>query len=105
MLKLCELQDIEENSAKGFQQEGQNLFAVQKDGQVYVYRNLCPHLNVSLEWEPDQFLDDEKTFIQCSTHGALFHIENGQCIQGPCLGDKLEAVDFIIDNNSIWIDL
>lgn len=105
MLKLCALQDLEENSAKGFQLEGQNIFSVLKDGDVYVYRNLCPHLSVSLEWEPDQFLDDEKAFIQCSTHGALFRVENGQCIQGPCLGEKLESVDFTIDNHCVWIDL
>ncbi len=105
MLKLCDLNDLTDNRAKGFQLEGQKLFAVKKDAHIYLYRNLCPHLNVSLEWDKDQFLDDENAFIQCATHGALFRIENGQCIQGPCLGETLETVDFFIEKNTIWVDL
>lgn len=105
MLKLCELNQLSDNQSKGFKLEGQNLFAVKKDGNIYVYRNLCPHRGVSLEWQPDDFLDPDKLFIQCSTHTALFRIENGLCIQGPCLGDSLEAVEFTVKKDSIWVDL
>lgn len=105
MHKLCELQDLKEGDSKGFKLEGERLLALRKNGEVYVYRNLCPHQGVSLEWVPDQFLDVDKAFIQCATHSALFRIENGLCVQGPCQGDSLEAVDFQISHGGLWVDL
>lgn len=70
--------------------EGITGFVVRIDNQFYAYRNRCPHLGIELNWMPGQFLDADKCFIQCSTHGALFTPEDGHCIAGPCAGDQLE---------------
>lgn len=105
MIKLCKLSQLNSGDAKGFELEGQRLLVVERAGKYYVYRNLCPHRGVSLEWVPDQFLDLDKDFIQCATHGALFRIENGLCIQGPCLGQSLEVVGFRIKNDELWVEL
>ena len=45
-----------------------------------------------LEWLPDQFLDSSAQYIQCSVHGAMFRIEDGWCVRGPCAGDALMAI-------------
>ncbi|MDB4002354.1 hypothetical protein N9449_06575 [Oceanospirillaceae bacterium] len=45
-----------------------------------------------MEFLPDQFLDEDKQFIQCATHGALFTIENGLCISGPCNNQSLVSL-------------
>lgn len=52
------------------------------------FENRCPHWSLPLG-EHDQFLDPTKSFIFCAVHGARFKDEDGECISGPCLGDKL----------------
>ena len=109
MQRLCSTQDIEEGKSKGFRidDEGRehNVFAVHKDGKFYVYRNSCPHVGVNLEWQPDQFLDMEANFIQCSMHGALFLIDTGMCILGPCQGQRLKMIEHHIEGDQIYITL
>jgi len=59
----------------------------------------------SLGWQPDRFLDDSASLIQCATHGALFLIENGECIAGPCAGQSLTAVPGREDAQGLWVQL
>ena len=95
---------VEENGSKGFSTtDGMTLFAVKKNGQLNIYKNSCPHLGIELEWQPDQFLDSEGTLIQCSTHGALFIIESGECVAGPCMGKALQALPFTEENGTITV--
>ena len=101
MTVLCQVHEIEEDSARGFDVDGQSVFAVKKDGQIYVYINSCPHIGIPLEFQPDEFLDMEKRFIQCANHGALFEIETGDCIAGPCAGQALKAARFEINGEHI----
>jgi nitrite reductase/ring-hydroxylating ferredoxin subunit len=103
MTFLCNFDDIDEQASRGFVLENDNLFAVKKDNQIYLYRNLCPHLGVELNWQEHQFLDMDAALIQCSTHGALFLIEDGDCVAGPCQGEKLQPVAFEIINNEIHL--
>ncbi len=99
---VCRLDELEERTAKGlYFNKIDGIFAVKQDGQVYVYKNQCPHLGIPLEMMPDKFLDLDKRYIQCSTHGALFKIENGFCVAGPCAGASLiqhpfEIIDGVI---------
>lgn len=92
MLFLCQASELPEGTSKGFECGERSLFAVRKFGRCHVYENRCPHIGVPLEWLPDQFLDAEGELIQCSTHGALFVIDTGVCVAGPCIGDALVAV-------------
>ena len=91
-------QDIDEGSSKGYDLPHLQVFAVRRDGQLYIYKNDCPHLNINLEWQEDQFLDMDSAFIQCSGHGALFEIETGHCISGPCQGEHLTAIPYQVDD-------
>ena len=90
------IDDIAEGCCKGFSHNNMDLFAVRKNGKLFVYLNSCPHLGVGLNWRDDQFLDPSGTMIQCANHGALFVITNGKCVAGPCSGRKLTAVPFDI---------
>ena len=98
---LCRVDDIPEGEARGFYLEQGALFAVKKDGAIFVYRNSCPHLGTQLEWQENQFLDYDGELIQCASHGALFVIESGECVAGPCAGDHLQAVEFDIRDGDI----
>jgi nitrite reductase/ring-hydroxylating ferredoxin subunit len=103
------LADIPETGCKGLPDKGQPtaevpFLAVRHQNQLHVYRNRCPHLGIALEWMPDQFLDREGHYIQCSTHGALFRRDNGLCISGPCQGESLETIPFRIEGKSLIIE-
>jgi nitrite reductase/ring-hydroxylating ferredoxin subunit len=90
---LCRLAEIPDGSARGFGP----IFAVRRGDAVFAYVNACPHLGVSLNLIPDRFLDHRGTMIVCALHGALFRIEDGYCIQGPCWGESLEPVPAEVD--------
>lgn len=96
--------EIDEGTSKGIEVANTFLFAVKKDDQIFLYRNRCPHLGTPLEWQEDRFLDADGALIQCSTHGALFQIEDGHCLVGPCKGKYLEAIPFVEENGMIMID-
>lgn len=99
--RLCHLDDIPERGSKGFSINGEQLFAVKKTGKVYLYRNQCPHIGIALEWVEDQFLDQSNSMIQCANHGALFTIESGKCVAGPCSGKSLTPIAYSVSDGFI----
>ncbi len=102
---LCAPESLAEGQSRGFLLGGIKLVAVRKQGQVYAYINRCPHKGVALEWQPDAFLDSSNSLIQCARHGALFLIESGECITGPCEGEALTALACREDASGIWLDV
>ena len=106
---LCQTDDIPDPGSKAFElKQGRrtvSLFVVHKDGNFSAYINSCPHTGVNLEWQEDQFLDMDNMFIQCTTHDALFEIDTGACIAGPCVGDRLETVELTIEDGQISAQL
>jgi len=105
---LCKTSDIEDPGSKSFDvkinRKTQSIFVVHKDGQFFAYYNSCPHTGASLEWQEDQFLDLDKALIQCATHDALFLIDSGECIAGPCAGDQLSPLSINIKDNEIHLE-
>lgn len=95
--KLCHINDLADPDARGFKQEPP-VFIVKKDNQVFGYINKCPHTGVNLEWQEHDFLNIDKTYIQCSMHGAIFSIESGSCIHGPCNGSGLTRINLSVDD-------
>lgn len=100
---LCASALLLEGQSLGFLLDAAKLFAVRRDGRVYAYQNRCPHRGVPLEWQADQFLDHSHSLIQCATHGALFLIESGECVSGPCSGQSLKALKCREDSEGIWV--
>lgn len=92
---LCALEDLPDPGAKGFAfRRGEAAFAgfvVRKDGTVRGYVDSCPHARWPLASIGDRYLTREGDLILCSGHGALFRIEDGACVSGPCEGRGLEA--------------
>jgi|DEB0MinimDraft_12_1074336.scaffolds.fasta_scaffold06233_5 nitrite reductase/ring-hydroxylating ferredoxin subunit len=91
-IPLCNLDDLEEQQAIELTIDDRRLFAIRQDNQLHAYWNICPHLGIPLNWAPNKFLDLDNALIQCSSHGALFHIDSGKCIAGPCTGQRLQPV-------------
>ena len=100
---LCSSHALSEGTSRGFELDEVRLLITRREGRVYAYIIRCPHRGVALEWQPDQFLDASASLIQCSTHAALFLIESGECVAGPCAGQFLTALDCREDGQGIWI--
>lgn len=103
-IALCRLDELTDPGSKGFEVNGRLMFAVRQGPQVYVYLNRCPHRGVPLEWVADQFLDHSGRLIQCASHGALFLPESGECIAGPCSGNRLTPLTSHIEDGLVWLD-
>lgn len=106
---LCGLEELPEGASRGFSVLTENgsldLFLVRRDGLVSAYRNSCPHTGGPLDWVPDQFLNLDGDLIQCATHDALFRIDNGACVAGPCAGESLTAVPVETQDGVIYLKL
>lgn len=89
---LCASEDIAEGAAKGFVAGRTLLLVVRKAGALHAYVNSCPHIGTPLDFSPDRFLSFDAQYILCSTHGALFEIDSGECVSGPCAGDSLDPL-------------
>ncbi len=102
---LCAAADVPDGSGRGFvfgTGTGRRaVFVIRRGPDVYAYENSCPHVGTPLDWIPDQFLDRDGSHILCSTHGALFRIEDGHCVSGPCAGDTLKPVAIRVTGGQI----
>jgi len=98
---LCALSDLDATCAKGLNFGGTGIFVVRSGDDVFGYINSCPHIGVPLDMEPDEFISDFGDEIICSTHGARFRIEDGECVSGPCVGDLLEPVAVKIKDDQV----
>lgn len=102
---LCHLDDLEDPGSKGFEDiDGEKpFFLVRRGAEVFAYRNTCPHYGAPLDWKPDAFLSYDKDKILCSMHSALFNIEDGICVDGPCPGQGLESVPLALKDGGIFL--
>ena len=107
-MPLCRLADIPEGESAGFaatHPDGRRLgvLVVRREGRVFAYLNSCPHTGAPLDLVPGQFLSLDKAWILCSSHGALFRIEDGYCIEGPCVRKSLTPLDVVIEGESVFL--
>ena len=93
---LCQVDDIEDGGALALKAElasgHADLVAVRRGSDVWVYQNRCPHFSVGLDFTPGHFCTYRGQVLMCAHHSALFRFEDGLCIDGPCLGARLERI-------------
>ncbi len=79
------------------------MIVVRRGDDVFAYVNSCPHVGLPLDMRPGQFLNLEKTHILCTNHGALFDMENGSCLDGPCFGDSLGKIPLTRKDEAFYL--
>ncbi|MBK1664218.1 (2Fe-2S)-binding protein [Rhodospirillum rubrum] len=104
---LCALADLGDPGARGLRvSDGEGLplrLVVVRRGQgVFGYVNSCPHNHIPLDFRPDDFFDLDHRHIQCATHGALFLIDSGVCVEGPCKGDRLRPIALSVRDGIVF---
>jgi nitrite reductase/ring-hydroxylating ferredoxin subunit len=104
---LCRLDDIAEGGSAAFAAHiggaRTGVMALRRDGAVFVYVNSCPHAGAPLDFQSGRFLNLERTHVLCSNHGALFRIEDGYCVHGPCAGESLQSVEARVGDGEVRI--
>lgn len=103
--RLCRADEVPEGGGRGFGfGSGPDLrmvLIVRRGGALYAYDNSCPHMGTPLNFLPDRFLDRAGRHLLCATHGALFRIEDGFCIEGPCAGKSLKPAAIRVEDGEI----
>jgi len=61
-------------------------------GRLRCYLNLCRHLPIPLDGGSRVYLSPDGAHLLCGTHGALYRLEDGVCVDGPCVGAALHRV-------------
>jgi len=61
-------------------------FAIRFEGRPHAYLNRCTHVAMEMDWQPNRFFDDTGRWLLCSTHGAAYRPDTGECGGGPCRG-------------------
>ena len=100
---LCPLDDIADGGSAGFEIAGKLVMAIRQGDTVFAYVNSCPHVGTPLDMWPGRFLTRDGEYILCATHGALFRIEDGHCVAGPCVGRGLTPIEARVANGVVNI--
>lgn len=77
-------------------------FAVRRGDGVTGYVDRCPHMGLPLAQQLDAYLTGGGTMIACSWHGALFRIDDGACVGGPCVGAALTPWPLEVRDGAIF---
>ncbi len=101
-ISLCKLDKLAKYSSLGFDpfNDGRDtVFIVRLDNDVRAYKNDCPHWPGSpMAWKKDAYLNKDSSRIICAGHGAEFELENGLCLNGPCVGLSLQPLNVLVDS-------
>ncbi|MGD0679108.1 MAG: Rieske 2Fe-2S domain-containing protein [Polyangiaceae bacterium] len=110
---LCSVDDVPNRTAKPIALKGLNakgeietcpLVIVRWDDQFYGYINACPHTPTALDARaPGQFFNQERSHLMCDRHGALFEVDTGLCLDGPCVGEGLPPLSIKVIDGSICL--
>lgn len=103
---LCPLDTIEDGEARGFTLDDDggrpvDILVARDGAAVHGYVNACPHVGTPLDWVPDRFMAPDGEHLACATHGALFRVEDGYCVAGPCAGQSLTPVAVRIEDGRV----
>jgi nitrite reductase/ring-hydroxylating ferredoxin subunit len=74
-----------------------------RHGALRAYLNRCEHLPVPLDAGGRRFLAADGGHLQCQTHGALYRLADGFCVQGPCAGRSLQALAVELEGDAVYV--
>jgi nitrite reductase/ring-hydroxylating ferredoxin subunit len=105
-VRLCSLDEIADGGARGFVLEMRagrfHGFVVRRGTAVFGYVDRCPHMGVPLPRALDDYLTPDARLIACGWHGALFEIDGGLCVGGPCTGARLQPWPVVVRGGALF---
>lgn len=76
-------------------------FVVRRGDAVVGYVDRCPHMGLPLAQQLDVYLTPDGGLIACSWHSALFRIDDGACVGGPCGGTSLTSWPVRVEDGQV----
>ena len=61
-------------------------------GAWRAYLNVCAHRELPLDLGVKSPMSDDGEYLLCHQHGALYELEDGRCVVGPCVGERLKEL-------------
>ena len=78
-------------------------FIVNHHGTYHAYVNSCPHAGTTLDMWPNEFWTEDREYLICATHGAIFAPATGVCVEGPCPGARLDRLRIERDGDALVV--
>lgn len=99
--RLCHSDDVAEGEARGFgplEGSKRKVIVIRRNGVLHAWLDACPHYSTGtpMAWKTDAYLNGERTHLTCHSHNALFEMDTGECILGPCLGQSLKRIEIAV---------
>ncbi len=63
-----------------------------KTGELRAYTDTCKHIPIPIDSGSGEYMTEDGDYLFCGTHGALYRLEDGVCVEGPCRGEALDPV-------------
>jgi len=104
---IAKKEELEPGSVKKFwlicEKYRVDAFLVNHGGQFHAYVNRCRHMATPLDFVRDQFLSEDRRYLMCYTHGALYEFATGECVAGPCKGELLYRLPVKVERGEIVV--
>ena len=106
LLRFDQLEDgaLHETEALLEGSDAESLILLREGDRVRAWLNVCPHAGRRLDWAPGKFLKDKQGRLVCAVHGATFELGEGNCVAGPCRGDRLRAVALQVRDGRVFLE-
>ncbi len=72
-------------------------------GVPRAYLNRCRHLPIPLDGASRDFLTPDAKLLECRTHGALYRLDDGMCVEGPCEGLALLPLELVVEGDELYL--
>lgn len=104
---VCSTDELTPGQRKIVVVDGVEIAMVNVDGQLYAFRNRCPHQGVEMVYgavsgamlpsDPGEFIYGcDNQIIRCPLHGWEFDLETGKSLFSP---DKVSIGNYFIEEN------
>jgi nitrite reductase/ring-hydroxylating ferredoxin subunit len=91
---------VEQQNADG---STRSVILLRRGKDVWAYVNRCPHFSQPLDFEPGEFATYDAQILMCAHHSAMFRFEDGVCVEGPCLGHRLDPVEVEVAGENVRV--
>lgn len=108
-LKIASVGELKNGESKKFiihrKDRTTEAFLIKTNDRVYAYLNLCRHWTVGLDFDDNEFFSEDREWIVCKNHGALYNPVTGECASGPCGGAGLYPVPLFEKDDFVYADV
>jgi nitrite reductase/ring-hydroxylating ferredoxin subunit len=97
IIDIASLKEMPENGMRVFQIQDEEILVINYQGEIYTYKNRCPHLGYPLFYG-----ELEGNILKCGFHYNKFDITTGKAL-GPVTHKDLTKIENIVKDGKIYI--